>query len=71
MTEATKFTPDRWALVVFSSVRVKRSYSQDSVLLYEGIRKEKEKGTGKQGARRHVTGSETACLLIRTGARIN
>ena len=47
MTEATKFTPDRWALVVFSSVRVKRSYSQDSVLLYEGIRKEQGKRYGQ------------------------
>ena len=29
------------------------------------------KGTGKQGARRHVTGSETVCLPIRTPARTN
>ena len=29
------------------------------------------KGTGKQGARRHVTGSETVCLSIRTPARTN
>ena len=29
------------------------------------------KGAGKQGARRHVTGSDTACLSIRTPARTN
>ena len=35
------------------------------------IRWNRGKGTGKQGARRHVTGSETACLSIRTPARMN
>ena len=35
------------------------------------IKGNRGKGTGKQGARRHVTGSETACLSIRTPARTN
>jgi hypothetical protein len=29
------------------------------------------KGTGKQGVRRHVTGRETASCQIRAGGRIN
>ena len=35
------------------------------------VRRNREKGTGKQGERRHVTGRETASYQIRTGARIN
>ena len=35
------------------------------------VRRNREKGTGKQGVRRHVTGRETASYQIRAGARIN
>lgn len=34
------------------------------------VRRNREKGTGKQGVRRHVTGRETASYQIRAGARI-
>ena len=42
-----------------------------NTLLVIIARGKREKGTGKQGTRRHVTGSETACLSIRTPARMN
>ena len=35
------------------------------------VRRNRGKGTGKQGARRHVTGRETASCQIRAGGRIN
>ena len=35
------------------------------------VRRNRGKGTGKQGVRRHVTGRETASYQIRAGARIN
>ncbi len=35
------------------------------------IKGNRGKGTGKQGARRHVTGRDTASRQIRTDARMN
>ena len=42
-----------------------------NTLLVMIVRGKREKGTGKQGVRRHVTGRETASCQIRAGARIN
>ena len=42
-----------------------------NTLLVIIARGKREKGTGKQGARRHVTGRDTAGLSIRTPARTN
>ena len=44
---------------------------QEKDSFIEDIRRNRGKGTGKQGARRHVTGRETASCQIRAGGRIN
>ena len=42
-----------------------------NTLLVIIARRKRGKGTGKQGARRHVTGRDTASCQIRAGARMN
>ena len=57
--------------ILFETWKKKKKKCKKRDSFCKDIRGNREKGTGKQGARRHVTGRDTASCQIRAGARMN